>query len=110
MRIDALIEQHGFQLLAGTHIEREITHVYACDLLSWVMAKGTEGTAWVTVQTHANILAVASLLDFSCIIVPESIPVDQEVIDKAAQQEVVLLSAPQETYEIFKILYEGGVQ
>ncbi len=110
MRVSDLIEKHGFIHLSGKDIEREIASVYSCDLLSWVMAKGKLDTAWITVQTHGNILAVASLLEFACIIIPEGIAVDAEIIEKANEQEVVMLSTPLETFEIFKILYAEGVQ
>ena len=38
-------------------LDREITGGVVCDLLSWVMANGGQGMAWVTVQTHLNVLA-----------------------------------------------------
>lgn len=110
MRVRDLIEKQGFKHLSGTDLEREIASVYSCDLLSWVMAKGKHDTAWITVQTHGNILAVASLLEFACIIIPEGIAVEQDIIEKANEQEVVMLSTTLEAFEIFKILYEAGVK
>lgn len=110
MFVRELIEKHGFVHLSGTHLDRAISNVYSCDLLSWVMAKGKHDTAWITVQTHNNILAVASLLEFACIIIPEGITVDQEIIDKANEQEVTILSSKLEVFEIFKILYEAGIK
>ncbi|MBM7561952.1 AraC family transcriptional regulator [Fusibacter tunisiensis] len=110
MIVKDLIESHAFKLMAGTDIDREIKNVYSCDLLSWVMAKGKFDTAWITVQTHSNILAVASLLDFACIIIPEGIEIDKDTIEKANAESVVILSTQLETFEIFKILYKEGVQ
>ncbi|MCA0384650.1 MAG: AraC family transcriptional regulator [Firmicutes bacterium] len=110
MLVSELVEKHGFKQLSGTDLNRKISNVYSCDLLSWVMAKGKHDTAWITVQTHNNILAVASLLEFACIIIPEGIKVDQEIIDKANEQEVVMLSSDKESFEIFKILYEAGIK
>lgn len=110
MKVKDLIEKYDFEKLSGQDLEREITSTYSCDLLSWVMAKGKNDTAWVTVQTHANILAVASLLDFACIIIPEGISVDDDIIDKANEEGIIILSTPLETFEIFKVLYEEGVK
>lgn len=110
MLVNELIEKHGFKHLSGTELSREISNVYSCDLLSWVMAKGRHDTAWITVQTHSNILAVASLLEFACIIIPEGIEVDDEIVGKANEQGVVILSTPLESFEIFKILYEAGIK
>jgi hypothetical protein len=74
------------------------------------MAKGKHDTAWITVQTHSNILAVASLLEFACVIIPEAIEVGAEIVEKANEQGVVILSTPLESFEIFKILYEAGIK
>jgi len=105
------LEGKGFSFLTNTHDEElEVSGVDSCDLLSWVMAKGKHDTAWITVQTHNNILAVASLLEFACIIIPENISVEQEIIDKANEQGVVMLSTQLEVFEIFKILYEAGIK
>lgn len=110
MKVNELVEKYGFKHLSGKELDRTIENVYSCDLLSWVMAKGKHDTAWITVQTHNNILAVASLLEFACVIIPENIEVDQEIIDKANDQNVVMLSTQLEAFEIFKILYEAGVK
>ncbi|MGI6668584.1 MAG: AraC family transcriptional regulator [Acetivibrionales bacterium] len=59
---------------AGT--DNEIKGMYCCDLLSWVMSHAAKGSAWITVHTHLNIVAVAALLELSCIIIPEGISVE----------------------------------
>ena len=110
MKVCELIDNYPFELLSKGDLERSISTVYSCDLLSWVMAKGKNDTAWVTVQTHNNILAVASLLDFSCVIIPEGIKVETEIIEKANEQDITILSTNLETFEIFKIMYEAGVR
>ena len=58
-------------LTADSCLDREVKCGYSCDLLSWVMAHGAESMAWVTVQTHMNVIAVAALHDMSCVIIPE---------------------------------------
>lgn len=87
----------------------EVTDVYACDLLSFVMAKGIEGLAWITVQTHINVLAVACLHDFSCVIIPEDIVIPKETITKAQEEGVPVYSSSKTAYEICGIFYEMGV-
>jgi len=106
MTTENLIVDYGFKQLSNIGEIRQIKSIYACDLLSWVMAKGQEDMAWVTVQSHINVLAVASLLDFACVIIPESIIVEQSVIEKANQENILLLSSDKDVYEIFKIFYQ----
>jgi len=103
MKINNLVNDYGFKSLTGEiSFDREISCVDSCDLLSWVMANGKEGMAWITVQIHSNIIAVATLLDFSCIIIPYNIEIAQEVIDKAVEEEIAILSTDKSTYDIFK--------
>lgn len=101
---------HGFKLISETEtLDREIEGIECCDLLSWVMANGKEGEAWITVQIHSNIVAVATLLDFSCIIVPENIQVDDEVLEKAKDEDIAVFSTSLDAYGIFKVMYENGI-
>ena len=94
----ALIEAENMTPALPT--DREITCGYTCDLLSWVMAHGEEGMAWVTVQTHLNVIAVAALADMACVILPESIDMPRESIEKAADEGLVILKSPLTAYAI----------
>jgi len=107
MKLLDLNAQEGFNLLTVIEDEnRLISGMECCDLLSWVMANGKENEAWITVQIHSNIVAVATLLDFSCIIIPEDIKVDAEVIEKAREEGLAIFSTSLDAYGIFKVFYQ----
>ncbi|MBR6028061.1 MAG: AraC family transcriptional regulator [Clostridia bacterium] len=89
--------------------DREITCGYACDLLSWVMAHGDEGMAWVTVQTHMNVVAVAVLSDMACIVLPEGIRMEAESLQKAKDEGMTVLTSRLTAYEICGRLFAQGV-
>lgn len=89
---------------------REITCGYACDLLSWVMSHGASGMAWITVQTHMNVIAVATLMDMAAVIAPEGIAFEQSVIDKAAEEGVALLTSEKTAYQLCGMMYASGVR
>jgi hypothetical protein len=89
---------------------RVITGGICCDLLSWVMAKGQPGMAWITVQTHMNVAAVASLHELSCIIVAEGCTMPQEVLKKAEEEGIAVFSTPLSEYSLCGLLYEAGVK
>lgn len=88
------------QLTAIDQLSGEVSDGCVCDLLSWVMARGEEGMAWITVQTHLNVVAVACLHDFACIIVPEEIEVPQPTIDKANEEGMVIFSSGKTSYKL----------
>ena len=62
------ILQLPLELINDVSCMQEIKDVYIGDLLSVVMAHGKEGTLWLTVQKHLNVVAVAQLLDFAGIV------------------------------------------
>ncbi|MBQ9265090.1 MAG: AraC family transcriptional regulator [Clostridia bacterium] len=90
-------------------IDRTVSCGYTCDLLSWVMAHGEEGMAWVTVQTHMNVVAVAVLADMACVIMPENIDMPKESIDKAADEGLVILKSPLTAYAICGRMAAQGI-
>ncbi len=96
-------------LTPGLDAGREVTCGYACDLLSWVMSHGEEGMAWVTVQTHMNVVAVAVLAEMACVILPESIDMEEESLNKAISEDMIVLSSPLTSYEICGRLNAAGI-
>lgn len=102
-------------LLEAEHVtaslptDRDITCGYTCDLLSWVMAHGEEGMAWVTVQTHMNVIAVAVLADMACVIMPENIDMDADSIAKAADEGLCVLKSPLTAFEICGRMASSGI-
>lgn len=101
MNVKEFAEKAGLKVLTGeTGLDREISTVYVCDLLSWVMSNANKGNAWITVHTNLNIVAVALLTEVACIIVPEGIDVEQPTIKKATEEEIVILGSANTAYEI----------
>ena len=88
---------------------REVTCGYCCDLLSWVMAKGKEGMAWATVQAHMNVVAVAVLADMSCVIAAEGVQFGADVIEKAEEEGVALITTDLSAYHVAGRMHEKGI-
>ncbi len=97
------------QLTDGKDLSAGVRDGCVCDLLSWVMARGEEGMAWITVQTHLNVVAVACLHDFACVIIPESIEVPQATIDKANEEGMLLFSSDKTSYALCCELCRLGI-
>jgi hypothetical protein len=105
-----LLKNKDFTLLtSGSHTDREIKDCYLSDLLSWVMAHAKEGDAWVTIMSHVNIIAVATLLDVALIIIPEGESVPEDTLAKANEEGVALVSTPLSAYQVAKVLVNAGV-
>ena len=109
MRVSDFVTLSGGRVLTGDYEDREIACGYTCDLLSHVMGKGQADMAWITVQAHMNVIAVAALLDFACVIIPENLPVEAAIINKAAQEDIILISSDKTSYELVTLLAGSGV-
>ncbi len=111
MTIRDAIQVTGAMLLTeNAELDREISCGYACDLLSWVMSHGEADMIWITVQTHMNAVAVASLADMSCILVPENIQVEPAICEKAQDEGIAILASDKSAYELSGLLFGAGVR
>ncbi|MCD8194224.1 MAG: serine kinase, partial [Tannerellaceae bacterium] len=64
MKVCDLVVELGLTVFCGKEVlETEIIGGYTSDLLSDVMGHLEEGMIWITMQTHQNVLAVATLKD-----------------------------------------------
>jgi len=89
-----------------TDMSREITGGYASDLLSDVMGNAQAGNIWITLQTHINIVAVASLKDIGAIILVKGLQPEQNTLQKALDEGILILGTPHQTFEISGMLYQ----
>jgi len=76
-----------------------ISGCYVCDLLSLAMSRVQSGFAWITVQTNVNIAAIAVLTEAACVIVAESMHIEDSVISKANDEGVTILRTDKSAYE-----------
>ncbi|NLZ52710.1 MAG: AraC family transcriptional regulator [Thermoanaerobacteraceae bacterium] len=106
MKLDEVQDILKLKLVTKTtNIDREIRGGYASDLLSWVMAHAKENDVWITIQSHQNVVAVASLLNLSAIIIAEDALIDDNTIKKAEQENIPIYSSDKSIYEVCGILY-----
>jgi len=83
---------------------------YSSDLLSCVMAGATKKSIWITLQAHSNIIAIAALLDLSAVIITEGAQPDEATVQKANEENVILLSTSLSTFEVAGRLWEMGLR
>ena len=107
LTVEQLSKDTNFNTLSIPQPEREINGAYVGDLLSWVMGHGEEGQCLVTIMSNVNVLAVASLLDLSCVILAENVKPDDEFLSLAKEKGINILSSKESTYTICTLLYEA---
>jgi len=99
MKVNDIIGLLSAEVISLPEPDREIEAVYAGDLLSWVMGRAAEGSLWITIMTNKNVLAVASLHDFSCILITDNAETDEEFDALCKEKEINVLRTPLSTYE-----------
>ncbi len=78
----------------------EVSGGYAGDLLSWVMGRAEGGSAWVTIMSNPNIVAVAHLAGVACVVLAEGVPPDAGVAETAVQRGVNILGSTETAFSL----------
>jgi hypothetical protein len=94
----------------GRSQDRSVAGGYASDLLSCVMKGAKKDYVWVTLQSHVNVVAVASLVDLACVIMTEGNRPDPETLSRAESEGVALLLTPRTTYSVVGDLHALGIK
>lgn len=106
MKVQELVDKLGLKVLAGANgLNREIDGCYISDLLSDVMGNAQEGNIWITLQTHKNVMAVASLKEMSCIILVKDLGANEDTINQSNEEELPILQTSLPTFEIAGLVY-----
>lgn len=89
----------------GNRLDQEITGGYAGDLLSDVIANSQAGNLWVTMQMHANIVAVAVLKDLAGIIIVQGRAPAEDTLTRATEENVPILVSEEQAFRTIGKLY-----
>jgi predicted transcriptional regulator len=101
MKVKELAENLNLEVVAGSvGLDREITWAYMSDLLSDVIGNSREGHLWITMQTHINVVAVATLKDHSAVVIVSGNRPSEEVIKKADSEGLPLLCTNEPAFDI----------
>ena len=107
MKLNEVAEQLGLHIyccgdMLGQH---EVKGGYVSDLLSDVMGNAKEGQVLITLQTHKNVMAVASLKDLSAVVLVKGLVPDADTLQHAEEEKIPMLGTNLETFEIAGRLY-----
>ena len=84
---------------------KEITGGYTSDLLSDVMGHAGAGNAWITIQTHRNVMAIASLRDLSAVIISSGEKPGEDTMAQSNEEGIPMLGTDLSTFELTGRLY-----
>jgi hypothetical protein len=106
MKLRDLSGQLSLNILqAQGDLDVSVSGGYTSDLLSDVMAYGKEKNVWITCQTHENIVAIAKLKNLAGIILVNSRKPDQATMQKAREENIVILGTSEPAFAVTGALY-----
>ena len=105
MTVKEIIEKLDLKCLNEANLDVEVSGAYASDLLSDVMGNARSGQVWITMQTHKNVSAIASLKDIPAVILVHGGVPDIDMLDHARDEEICILVSKDDTFKVCGKLY-----
>lgn len=110
MNLNDIVQNLGLEVrVSKPDMSTPVTGGYVSDLMSDVLAHGREGDLWVTLQTHQNTIAVASLKGLAGIILVNSREPDANTLQKAKEENIAVLVSNLPAFELVGLLHNLGL-
>ncbi|MEA3462889.1 MAG: DRTGG domain-containing protein [Bacteroidota bacterium] len=107
MTTEQIIKELGLKVFTGSELDtRKVSGGYVSDLLSDVMGHAKEGEVWITLQSHVNVVAIASLKELAAILLVKGIEPDGSIVEKAREEGVAILGSNEDTFTLTGKLYQ----
>lgn len=101
MKVIELAAKLGLKIVSGqSGINNEISTGYTSDLLSDVMGNVETGSVWITLQTHKNVMAIASLKDLAAVVIVNNYVPDQDLLSQSEEEGIPVLTTSDKAFEI----------
>lgn len=108
MKIKDICAALGADVQVRGNEERDVTRVVVGDLLSFVMGTAREGSAWVTIQAHLNVAAVAVLKDLPLIIISADRKAPPDLVERCERENICVASVKATPYGVCRKMAELG--
>ena len=106
MTVREIVEKLNLKVFSGEKgLDREVKFGYASDLLSDVMGFAKEGSIWITLQTHKNVMAIATLKDLSAVVLVKGFEPEKETVEVSNDEEIPVLGTKDQTFELAGQIY-----
>ncbi len=106
MNVGELSEILKLETLQGAFEDRPLSGAYTSDLLSDVMAHGHDADVLITIQSHKNTVAVATLIGAAAILICNGRPVPEEMIAAARDEEIAIFRSREDQFTLSGKIYE----
>jgi hypothetical protein len=105
MTIRQSAELLGAEIAQDEFEDTDLTGAYTSDLLSDVMANARDGGALITIQAHKNTVAVATLVNITVIVVCNSRPLPEDMLEAARNENIAVIRTKENQFTVSGKLY-----
>lgn len=106
MTVEQLSKELHLTVYGGNDgLTTEITGGYTSDLLSDVMGYAAAGNVWITLQTHKNVMAIASLKELAAIVLVKGFTPDDDTLAQANEEGIPILGSKEQAFELSAKIY-----
>lgn len=100
MKLKDLVSELDLEIKYEGDPEAVISSAYTSDLLSDVMAHAKEDSVLITIQSHKNSVAVASMVDLPAIFICNRRPVPEDMVKAAESEKIGIFRTALNQYEL----------
>ncbi|MFA7566204.1 MAG: hypothetical protein WCY01_04200 [Alkalispirochaeta sp.] len=105
MNLRELPKVLDLEVLQDTFDDRPLSGAYTSDLLSDVMAHANDADVLITIQSHKNTVAVASLVGVGAILLSNNRPVPEEMIQAARDESIGIFRSRENQFVLSGRIY-----
>ncbi len=107
MTVNEIKERLSLTILGGQKgLNNQVSGGYVSDLLSDVMGNADAAQVWITLQTHKNVMAIASLKDLAAVILINNHQPDEDMLGQSNEEGIPVLATSLSAFEVTGKLYE----
>ena len=106
MTVREIAEKLNLRVFSGeAGLDREVTGGYVSDLLSDVMGFAKDGSVWVTLQTHKNVMAIATLKELAAVVIVKDFEPEEDAKEVSEEEGIPILGSTEQTFELAGRIY-----
>jgi hypothetical protein len=100
MKISEVAAALKAEICQGEFVDAEVRGAYTSDLLSDVIANAKDGGALITIQAHKNTVAVATLVNISVIVICNSRPLPDDMLEAAKEEGIAVIRTKESQFAV----------
>ena len=110
MKISKVAAVLDCEVLCGKeNLDREVTSACGADLMSDALAFAKEHSVLLTGMVNQHVIRTAQMLDVYCIVFVRGKRPDEDILNMAKENGILLMSCSHSLYEACGLLYTSGL-